>query len=125
MTVSTRPAWFGHPELLPQDDIADAEARLASDDEATFSFRMKNYTNWRCGYGAAVRMWRENFMHTHEEAIALALEKCRCAHDWEITGTYSNINPVLCTGERGNRVQCRKCGETSHQTTYRNNYSGD
>ena len=118
-------SWYGKKDNLPETDVADAALQFASDEPAEFEWRMENYKLWRCGYGASVRMWRKNWMNSHEEAVALTLRLCKCLHKWEKTSNYDSTNKFLGTYDRGYYRVCTKCQEQDSVRTSFNNYAGD
>jgi hypothetical protein len=124
-TLKNNHAWFGHTDQLPEADIQDALVRLHSENQAELDWRMHNYRLWRCGYGAAVRRWRREWMQDHEEAIETTQRLCKCLHDWKLERRYDDTNKILGTYDRGNVNVCTKCNEREYVRTSYNNWSGD
>jgi hypothetical protein len=125
MPTTTIPAWFAKPDLVPDEDIAEARVALATDDTATFDWRMKNYSLWRAGYAGGVGAWLVNYITGHDEAVAQALRLCQCLHTWVMDGSYDTTNHYLGTYDRGDIKRCTKCGTTQHERRSYNNWSGD
>lgn len=127
--MTTRPATFGKPSAIPSDELAAANAHFATfadaAEESATKWRLENYTIWRTGWNGVARRYQENFVHSHEEAIALVDKLCACLHAWENVGRYDDTNPILGTYTRGSRRSCTKCGKTDVVITSRNNWSGD
>jgi hypothetical protein len=116
------PEWLGRPGNLPVADVRDAAEKFDAEDPMLWEFQMTVYLRERAGVTAAGV--RADSARDHDYAVDYALQAC-CFHDWEVVSRYDNVNPVLGTGERGNRVTCRRCGRTDVHITWRNNYSGD
>lgn len=127
--MMTRPATLGNAAAIPAEELAAAEAHFATfadaNEESATKWRLDNYTIWRTGWNSVARRYQENFVNSHEEAIALIDKLCACLHHWERVGTYDDTNRILGTYTRGSYRACSKCGEKDVEITSRNNWSGD
>ena len=126
--MTTRPATMGSAEAIPSDELAAAKSHFttfADADEVATKWRLDNYLIWRTGWNSVARRYQENFVHSHDEALALVDKLCSCLHNWSNSGRYDDTNPILGTYTRGNYRVCTKCEKQDVVITSRNNWSGD
>lgn len=127
--MSTRPLTLGNAEAIPSAELEAAKSHFATFadavEERATAWRLDNYLIWRTGWNSVARRYQENFVQSHDEAIALVDKLCACLHVWKNAGTYDDTNPILGTYTRGNHRVCSKCGEKDVLITSRNNWSGD
>jgi hypothetical protein len=127
--MTTRPATLGNKAAIPAEELDQATAHFATfadaDDETATKWRLDNYLIWRTGWNSVARRYQANFVHSHEESLALIDKLCPCLHQWRAVGVYDDTNHVLGTYTRGHHRECTKCGEKDVQITSRNNWSGD
>lgn len=131
-TTTPPPTWFGHRELLPVLELADAYARLADpstlsdpDDDATVELRMRRYADDRCGWSAQTWRWNRDGCLGHDEAVARVLATCACAHDLVRDRDFEATNRMCGTGARGWWARCTKCGHEQRVVTAQQRWSGD
>lgn len=121
----TVPAHYRRPDLIPADEMAEAETafRAVSETDNEYEWRMYNYKHWRIGWAWQVRMYQPHFVMSHAEALHKAQTMCR--HDYESVPYTAHDNHILGTYDRGVMKTCRKCGDRTYERHAYKNYSGD